>query len=233
MLYSPRLTGFGAGGGAILPTDLANLVAWYRADLGITYTGDPSVSGWADQSGNGNNLTSSSPNMPTFVSGGGPNSTPMIQFDGSNDRLRDTFTLIAQPYHVFMVFMQDTWTGNEDILGTNTGGGGVEQDSSTPQIAHFAGSPETNHISPTLGTWYLFQSLFNGTNSFQTLNINAATSGGNPGTNGINVITVAGNANGTGEADINVAELAIYSAQITGGDETNLRNYFNARYELW
>ena len=49
--------GFGhaaAGGGASGPS-AANLLVWYRADLGITLNGS-TVSAWADQSGNGHHL---------------------------------------------------------------------------------------------------------------------------------------------------------------------------------
>ena len=39
-----------------VPTNLPGLALWLRADLGITLD-DGNVSGWADQSGNGNSFT--------------------------------------------------------------------------------------------------------------------------------------------------------------------------------
>ena len=48
------------------PTDLSNLWAWYKADAGVT--GTTTVTAWADQSGNGRNLTSVTGNEPALVS---------------------------------------------------------------------------------------------------------------------------------------------------------------------
>lgn len=48
-----RLAGFS-------PTDIDGAVLWLRADLGVTLDGSGNVSAWADQSGNGNDVTQTS-----------------------------------------------------------------------------------------------------------------------------------------------------------------------------
>lgn len=68
------------------PIALGNLKAWYKADAGVTLNGS-TVSAWADQSGNGYNLSqATAANQPTFVSNS-QNGLPAIQFDGTNDIL--------------------------------------------------------------------------------------------------------------------------------------------------
>lgn len=52
-----------------VPATIPDLVDWHRSDLGITLVGSK-VSAWADQSGNGHNLSQGTDaNRPTYVSG--------------------------------------------------------------------------------------------------------------------------------------------------------------------
>ena len=74
------------------PTSLPNLLAWYKADVGVYsdlgFTSCPTATRavqWNDQSGNGYNLirTPSSSNCPTFQSGG-LNSKPTLVFNAAS-----------------------------------------------------------------------------------------------------------------------------------------------------
>ena len=74
------------------PTDIAGCKLWLEADAGITLNGS-AVSGWADQSGNGNNANQSTVlYQPLFVADGGSaiNNQPIIRFDGTDDWLQGT-----------------------------------------------------------------------------------------------------------------------------------------------
>jgi len=64
------------------------LLAWYRADLGITLNGS-AVSAWADQSGRGNHLTQSTgANQPTYQSTDADfRGRPSLSFNGTAHRL--------------------------------------------------------------------------------------------------------------------------------------------------
>jgi hypothetical protein len=67
---------------AFVPTDIVGCLLWLRADLGITFNG-AAVSGWADQSGNGNNASQSTvASQPTF-SQTAMNGLPAIQGGGA------------------------------------------------------------------------------------------------------------------------------------------------------
>jgi hypothetical protein len=79
-----------------LPTQLAGLSAWFRADKGVTLNG-ATVSAWADQSGNGRHFTQgTSGNQPTFAAAalGGQ---PALTFDGTSDSLSTAATLFSTP----------------------------------------------------------------------------------------------------------------------------------------
>ena len=58
------------------------LVAWLRADVGVTLNGS-AVSEWADQSGSGNNATQAmAANRPALISSG-LNGEPVLQFNSA------------------------------------------------------------------------------------------------------------------------------------------------------
>jgi hypothetical protein len=61
-----------------VPTQLAGCVLWLRSDLGITLVSS-AVSGWADQSGVGNDASQTSAgNRPSYSASGGVNGLPKV-----------------------------------------------------------------------------------------------------------------------------------------------------------
>jgi hypothetical protein len=68
-----------------LPSDIANLGLWLKADAGITLVGG-AVDGWADQSGNGRDFSApAGTNRPAYT--GTLNGLPVLTFDGTTDYL--------------------------------------------------------------------------------------------------------------------------------------------------
>jgi hypothetical protein len=211
-----------------------NLFVHFRADLGVTKDGSDLVSEWADQSGNGHDLTSSGTKRPTLLSAN-LNGKDVLDFDGSDDNLIVSSLSLAQPIHVFIVAKVNTWTSNDVILGFNpsTDMESFVQNGSSPQLKQRAGEDFINAISPTLGTAYLMQSLWNGSSSSQALNNDSAVTGGDGGTLALTTISVGAKTASTQYADCTIAELAIYSSVQTGDDLASLKSYFNTRYSLY
>jgi Fibronectin type III domain/Bacterial TSP3 repeat len=80
--YSNEISVTTPTSGQTLP--LAGLKLWLRGDFGVTADGNNLVSGWLDQSGNGNSATqSSSGNKPTLVPGA-MSGKPVLHFNGSS-----------------------------------------------------------------------------------------------------------------------------------------------------
>lgn len=80
-IYVGRATGSSVPPTTPLTILGAELLAWYRADLGITLNGS-TVSAWADQSGNGHHLTQgTATNQPLFEAAG-LGGQPSVYFDG-------------------------------------------------------------------------------------------------------------------------------------------------------
>ncbi len=76
------------------PTTPGNLLAWWKADAGLTLSGSR-VTTWADQSGNGHDLTEFSALGPTYNATGWNGSQPTVTFGGTNVFLRNITTSIS------------------------------------------------------------------------------------------------------------------------------------------
>ena len=98
---------FGGGsgfiGGSSSPFPIVGLVAWFKADTGVTKTGT-AVTGWLDQSGNHNDLTGTA----TYVASG-LNGLPILTFDGASNALRTVSGLSnTGDFTVFMFVRQNS-----------------------------------------------------------------------------------------------------------------------------
>jgi hypothetical protein len=90
----------GAGGtSSLIPS--AGLSLWLKADAGVTLSGS-NVTAWADQSGNGNNASSSIGTRPTLVSNT-LNSKPVLRFDGAGQQMALTSSIGGTEYSIFIV----------------------------------------------------------------------------------------------------------------------------------
>lgn len=232
MLSGGRLIGFGAGdsGSSFLPSDIANLKAWYRADQGITIS--TGVSQWNDLSGNALHLTQGTgSNQPTFDATGGPNSTPTVKFDGSNDSLAVSFTNVAQPYHIFAVFKTPSLANN--LNGIITGAGTNERffyNRTTNTMSTFlnSGSVILDFTHSDTSNYYLWEMKANSPSS-SIVRGNGSPVTGDPGTQGISAITL-GRLVGQQYGACDIAEVIVYTALISGTNATSIRAYFAARY---
>ena len=218
------------------PTDISGLVGWWDAGQGVTIS--TGVSAWADQSGNGRNLSQATGSaQPSYsASDASFSNRPSISFDGSDDILSKTGLSLSVPMHYFLVFVQDTWTDNDIIL--NFGSSNFEwtqHAGSSPQVAIRQGESWTCTVSPTLSTTYLAQVYLNGTSGYVGLNDGSSVNTGVQSySETISEFSIGGSsAKGNQKSDIRVAELAVYSAEITGADLTSLRTYFNDKYSIY
>lgn len=117
-----RELGFGADlldGPSFLPTDLPNLLGWWKGDgvlwqnsgrtTPVASDGDP-VGAWDDGSGNGRHLIqATAAARPTFRSAG-VNGRPTVEYDNVDDSLRfDTAVNLAKNYTYFACAKITDW----------------------------------------------------------------------------------------------------------------------------
>lgn len=136
-------SGGSSGGSSWTPLDIPDLVAFYRADIGVTQSGG-SVSQWNDQSTNAYNLTPSGSSNPTFSSTGFAEAYPGISFDGASQFLQNTGVALASTSVSTFMLISDSPTelntNNPGIIAL--GANGVGNDTATPSfcVADFGGA---------------------------------------------------------------------------------------------
>ncbi len=213
-----------------LPTDIANLVAWYRADLGVTKSSDL-VSQWDDQSGNSRNVTEAT-NKPLWVDSL-VNGYPAIRFDGTNDKLQEAGGTVSQPIHFFMVANQVSWSINDSFFaGTGGSSTSLIQNATTPKIRLTQGTSADELSGMTLGTFFLVHGIANGASTALSLN-DGSSVGGTISSGGFVTGLGLGSEGGGQFSNVEIAEFMYYSAAITGANLIRIKNYLNNRYSLW
>ena len=147
------------------------LVAWHRADTGVTQA--TGVSGWSDRTANGHAFGQATGTaQPAYSSTGGANNTPFLTFDGTSDWLQNNTLVFGNPGTVIVYLRQNAWTSNRQICANN----GVTaptllQLTSTPRIGQNNTSSVNAQSTLALSTWGRVAGIF--TNSFGD-NIRAA-----------------------------------------------------------
>jgi len=206
-----------------LPSDLANLAAWYRFNIGITIV-LAGVDTWADQSGNGRDLLQATDtNRPAESAG-------VITFDGVDNYLKTNSFTLEQPETVYLLGKQIThpssglpriWDG-----GTLTSGAMV-QIGSSPSIT--AGAPNT---LPTISDWAIdtfavVVVVYDGVSSL--IQVNEETpSTGNTGTRDMNGFTLGAHANAGAFSNIAVKEAILYSEAHDAATRIQVIDYLNS-----
>lgn len=206
--------GMGATGSPFALARLSGCVLWLRADLGITLSGS-NVSGWADQSGNGNNASQgTSANQPSYnVADSQYGGRPTVQFSGSQFMsLASHFP--AQPFTVYIVGQSTSGTGQQEMFADSghnvslliaTGG--------STSWSMYAGTALVSSGNTRQNVAQAFAMVFNGASS--KLYVNSSSSGfsGSPGTsNPSGTETIGASTNGSGNRLIGkIAELAVFN----------------------
>lgn len=222
------------------PGGIGNVAGWWRADTGITANGSGLISGWADQSGNGRNLTSGGAARPSTATSAALNGQPVVRF-GGDDSFTSSFSgpggtnltlaLAANASAYQSMFRFGTaassmvvypyGTGAGTFVTSNDGGtgGGVNAGFVTSQnnigIVRYRGNITTTGIQ----TYRNGSAVNNKTSSSSTLPNVAFTSGSYiSGSNRF--------------ADGDAAELIYYNVALNDAQLYILNNYLSAKYNV-
>ena len=192
--------------------------AMFRYGIGITVTG-AGVSQWNDMSGNARHLLQATDtNRPALQAEGS------ILFDGMDNFMATGAFTFNQPCTYYLLLRQVSWTAN-DYLCDGLITAGIFQDTTTPQIAMYAGASVIGTQSNLeVGAYGVLAAVFNGASSSLRVNNNSPVSGdagaNNPG--GFQLGSFSGPSN---FSHIQAKEAILYS----GAHSTILQNYNIAR----
>ncbi|MGK5085277.1 CUB domain-containing protein [Bdellovibrionota bacterium FG-1] len=218
--------GFKANWSEVGVGTIANLSLWLKADSLSLNEGDP-VATWTDSSGNNHSATQADASKQPTYSGTAINNHPAVNFAGSPRSMRiDSNLSIARPFTAFIVnvwhggatgrtlssvstnWLLGFWQGNVAFFN----GGFVYQTAATQNVTYLSEAINTNAYSK-----YFVHGVL------------AATSGagGDPGTLELGSSVYSEYNNG------DIAEVVIYSSELSDSDRATVETYLNLKYSIW
>jgi hypothetical protein len=132
-----------SGSSFINPKSIPNLWAWWESDAGVTLAGS-NVTGWADQSGNGNDLVVSSGRFAAILTENVINSYPALLSNTSGGNYTRYETLSNFPncnLSGLTVFIVGRSGSSNDSSGSFISYAGIGNDGDAPRIYRLGGNP--------------------------------------------------------------------------------------------
>ena len=230
------------GGAEFSPASLSGLSLWLKADAGVTASGS-SVTAWADQSGNGNNVTAY--NNPQLVTNA-LNSKPVISFDGSGSYASFPISLTeSTPRTIFIVGKyNDTNRGQEGFMALGFSGswdkGYVFREGGTENTYYYENIDGQNQIiaptSTSVANYHIVTiKHFPEGSSDSIMGINGSFGvGGQISLSAVNEGLIALRSTGGSEyASVNIAEIIIYNRELNSTEQGQVQSYLNTKYAIY
>lgn len=228
--------GLGRAGGApsFLPSDLDNLILWLRADTITGLNDGDAVATWQDDSGQGNDVTQGvAANRPTYQTNE-RNGLPIVRFDGINDVL--TVTLggeIAVPNTVILVarHISGAIPANEFMVGCKNPAFAITTtifaDSAGPAaLSGFSGI--TVRTIALDAAYHYSDWVVDGLSSI--VRVDGVDFSSDLGALSILDIGIGANPSASNFADVDIAEVILYSDGKTPVDLDNLDSYIVSKW---
>jgi hypothetical protein len=233
---------------AFLPTNIAGLQVWYRADVGVTISSGVKVSKWADQSGIGDAnrtvIQTAAARQPTLnASDASYNNQKTISFaSASSQMLYATGSWspsVAMPYTIFVVGNGDGTANYRNFIGllaTNVYG-------LLDQNNFFAGfydmaDPAGDNMSSTTAVSAaarVFVMEYVATLGTSTLRISQTTPQSTStlfNSSSLTSLQVGGRSSTFGTFDGKIAEIIVYNSILSAADLASVQTYLGARYGI-
>lgn len=209
-----------------LPSTIANLHMWLKADALTGLANNDPVTTWTDSSGNGRNGTQTTASKKPLYKTNQINGLPSLFFDATDDGMTTTSSLTGA-YTAFCVWRTQAASGNRRAI---------------------QGAVNNWLMGPYNGLNQLYNGSFinGGTASANTWYY--ATGYGSPGSAGLyvnGVLTTGGSSTAPGQIDIggavgafaeplngDIAEIIVYSAVLTAAQIEIVHAYIRSKYNL-
>ena len=156
--------------------------------------------------------------------------TATIVFDGTNDYLSKSFTLV-QPTTIFAVLRPLRFQNGDSFFdGYNNVSALVQQYSTvSPIVRAYAGSHSTDNANLVLNGYKLVRVQFNGATSILQIN-NTTETTGNFGSGNAGGITVGRRGGGSYPAYFGIVALFVYNKVLTSAETTQLKAYIERKW---
>jgi len=198
--------------------------AWFDASKGVALSGT-TVTGWADQSGNGHNASVG--NGTPALALNNVNGLPAVQFRGNDDSLSVAGTLFAkEQYYVFRCDpSRTTWSNYGSVFGKNNdnrnssylfeNNNTIFHSNLLPLAVSKNGTPLSSSGQFNMGT----------INQYMVLKVDMTNNNTTPTS-----YSIGGQAGY--RADMDIAEILSYSSTLSSTDENNVGAYLAYKYGI-
>lgn len=220
------------GADAWTPASVPGLVQWSRAS-DATNAPNASVAYWPAAVGSALKAVPES-YQPIFQSDVF-NGHPAIAFDGSNDNLTNTLSLMSQPYTMFYV-VSVTNTGvyhvlSDGLSGTNRASVAVLANGN---LAMYFGSGSETSLGPFPNNTATLLTVHanNDTSYARTNGVNMASTAGAVGTHKVTGFTLGARYTVTSPSRMKLAEWLVFSGTLSDENRSLVESYLSEKYGL-
>ena len=240
LALSLDIPGSSPRGAAFTPASLADLKAWYRADLGITLNGGD-VSAWADQSGTGDankNATQANPALqPLYVANNVDfNGRPTVRVATANDYMQTGTwaSPLAQPCTWYAVYKAGDASTARTVFDGLASGHRQDLNNSAvdgePNIYASGAAVLPSGVGDKSATKVKACAVFDGASSAVYIdNFTTAAATGDCGSNDLEGLTIGANFLLGTNLGGDIAEIVAYSGVHDAATRAQVLAYF-ARY---
>lgn len=225
-------TASGGGAAPVVTTPVtimgANAVEWWRSDLGITLA--TGVSQWQGQVLGINFSQGTAASQPAYNATGGPNSTPSILFDGTDDALVGGALARALPQTIWLIGRHITWTAGDSWINDSGITLIVLQRTASPLIAMSCGTPGNNNGAAALNQYRRIQAEFTNSAADRLLVGASAVTGAGTGATSGTAPLLGRNSAGTVFGNVEICEVGLFDAIPSAGQTAELDAYVTGRY---
>ena len=230
-------------GGGFSPSDLANLELWLKADGDVYNTGTTqatdgqTIATWADAGSEGNDVTQGTEgDKPTFETSV-INSLPVVRYNDTGDFLAKAVlaNAISQPYTIFIVWNTTEGSGEFPVAYDSESGGSPSNlfgNSDASNTLKFGAGGTAVTTTGNIGSSFQINSLVMNGASSEAWTDGVSIGTGNPGTNGLNGITIGNNRNENESLRGDIAEFILYSDSKGSSDRSSIESYLSDKYAL-
>jgi hypothetical protein len=229
--FNPTSLFSGDTGGWWDPSDMSTLYQDSAGTTPVTAVDQP-VGRTDDKSGNGNHLLQATSSARPILRNSG--SLWWLEFDGTNDFLRATFTF-DQPFTRITAAQQVSWTLFDNLWDGAANQTRLYQSTSSPIVRMYAGTSDPASSDMTVGANHVVTEIFNsagGATASKLAIDNNSYQTGDPGTNNPGGASIAIRADDANPARINWFG-AIWIGRVLDSTEiANCRTYFGTKAGL-